>query len=146
MEEPVAGTGGNRRVRTRTHGGVGPVAGSPSQSRGPDWHLGHVSISCTGTRELRDFWTISRNPARNLPPSIGSSSAAPVNTSLHSRGQPGPPLRASQNPSRLGRKRLAHSGCTVRTYRSQNSVSEVIPWQSTICIRFSSMSLPDANV
>jgi hypothetical protein len=22
----------------------------------------------------------------------------------------------------------------------------VIPWQSTICIRFSSMSLPDANV
>ncbi len=27
----------NRRVRTRTHGGVGPVAGSCSQSRGPDW-------------------------------------------------------------------------------------------------------------
>jgi len=26
----------NRRVRTRTHGGVGPVAGSRSQSRGPD--------------------------------------------------------------------------------------------------------------
>ena len=26
----------NRRVRTRTHGGVGPVAGSSSQSRGPD--------------------------------------------------------------------------------------------------------------
>jgi hypothetical protein len=29
----------NRRVRTRTHGGVGPVAGSPSQSRGPDYGL-----------------------------------------------------------------------------------------------------------
>lgn len=33
----------NRRVRTRTHGGVGPVAGSPSQSRGPDSAVGFVS-------------------------------------------------------------------------------------------------------
>ena len=29
----------NRRIRTRMSGGVGPVAGSLSQSRGPDWPL-----------------------------------------------------------------------------------------------------------
>lgn len=29
-------TNRNRPVRTRTQGGVGPVAGSPSQSRGPN--------------------------------------------------------------------------------------------------------------
>ena len=34
----------NRRVRTRTHGGVGPVAGSRSQSRGPDWSSSLSSI------------------------------------------------------------------------------------------------------
>ena len=33
----------NRRVRTRTHGGVEHMAGSLSQSRGPDWASANIS-------------------------------------------------------------------------------------------------------
>jgi len=48
----------NRRVRTRTHGGVGPVAGSQSQSRGPDWAAFSVvtcakNFGATGRMALR---------------------------------------------------------------------------------------------
>ena len=45
----------NRRVRTRTHGGVGPVAGSLSQSRGPDCLASfHLADSVVSVWDLHD--------------------------------------------------------------------------------------------
>jgi hypothetical protein len=50
----------NRPVRTRTQGGVGPVAGSPSQSRGPDYAFScvlsaaiEIRFSISGGKSLR---------------------------------------------------------------------------------------------
>jgi hypothetical protein len=54
----------NRRVRTRTHGGVGPVAGSQSQSRGPD---SAILIGSNGVRGCRLNWWQASSSSQSWP-------------------------------------------------------------------------------